>query len=67
MLVRIARPRGHFLGRIDVQSEDSTREVYVPLKPPGGVMNPNIRVHPPEPGVVIYRFEASHSSDLQAR
>lgn len=41
-------------------TDDTSREVFVPLKPNGGVMNPNIRVHPPTPGVVVYRFEESY-------
>jgi solute carrier family 26 (sodium-independent sulfate anion transporter), member 11 len=35
-----------------------SREVYVPLKP-DGVTNPQVRVHAPLPGVIIYRLEDS--------
>ncbi|KZT28571.1 sulfate permease [Neolentinus lepideus HHB14362 ss-1] len=59
LLVRVARPRGHFLGKVTIHSEDASREVYVPLKPDSGVMNPHIKVHPPTPGVILYRFEES--------
>ncbi|TFK55263.1 sulfate permease [Heliocybe sulcata] len=59
LLVRVARPRGNFLGKVTIHSEDASREVYVPLKPDSGVMNPHIKVHPPAPGVVLYRFEES--------
>ncbi|EPQ58453.1 sulfate permease [Gloeophyllum trabeum ATCC 11539] len=60
LLVRVARPRGHFLGKITVHADDKSREVYVPLKPDSGVMNPHMKVHPPAPGVVLYRFEESY-------
>jgi solute carrier family 26 (sodium-independent sulfate anion transporter), member 11 len=35
-----------------------SREVYVPLKP-NGITNPQVRVHAPSPGVIIYQFEES--------
>lgn len=62
MLIRLARPRGHFLGTLNVMddTDNTSREVFVPLKPNGGVMNPNINVHPPSPGVIVYRFEESY-------
>ena len=68
LLFRIARPGGHFLGRVKVnietQEEDgigrSFRTVYVPQ---GGsahaLTNPQVKVEPPPAGVVIYRFEES--------
>ena len=61
LLIRLAHPRGHFLGKISVHCESqdgkkSTREIFVPLTN-NGVLNPNIRVSPPAPGVVIYRLE----------
>lgn len=63
LLVRIATPRGFFLGKLQLQtdSHDSTqyRDVFVPLKQEGDA-NPHMHVTPPRPGVVIYRFEESY-------
>jgi solute carrier family 26 (sodium-independent sulfate anion transporter), member 11 len=59
LLIRIARPRGSFLGKLTVQHNMETREVFAPLKPKDGVMHPHLHVYPPAPGVVIYRFEES--------
>jgi solute carrier family 26 (sodium-independent sulfate anion transporter), member 11 len=64
LLIRVAHPRGQFLGKVTVHSDakeepDTKRQVYVPLHPGGGVMNPYLRVEPPVPGVIIYRFEES--------
>jgi sodium-independent sulfate anion transporter 11 len=60
LLIRIARPRGHFLGRVRVRKpQEGMRDVYVPLKVENGVFNPNLHVDPPTPGVVVYRFEES--------
>ncbi|KAF8638506.1 hypothetical protein AX16_010489 [Volvariella volvacea WC 439] len=63
LLIRIAHPRGTFLGKVTVRNDTSdtkgTREVYVPLKT-NGVVNPHIHVTPPSPGVLIYRFEESY-------
>lgn len=59
MLIRIARPRGHFLGRVTVTEQNSpseTRDVFIPMKP-NGVLNPHVKVNPPQPGVIVYRFE----------
>ena len=64
LLVRLAHPRHHFLGKISIHSESqdgdepSSREIFVPLTN-NGVLNPNIRVSPPAPGVIIYRLEES--------
>ncbi|GAA5890145.1 hypothetical protein JCM5296_002830 [Sporobolomyces johnsonii] len=65
LLFRIARPRGAFLGRVrlrpDLENPNSTaayRDVYVPLTP-DGVRNPMVRVEPPPPGVIVFRFEES--------
>jgi len=64
LLLRIARPRGAFLGKVKVhsqsKSESESREVYVPLNPRGNVMNPDLQVIPPAPGVILYRFEESY-------
>ncbi|KAI0747884.1 sulfate permease [Daedaleopsis nitida] len=61
LLVRVAQPRGHFLGRVTVHNttESSSRDVYIPLKPNKHLMNPDVKVYPPSPGVVVYRFEES--------
>jgi solute carrier family 26 (sodium-independent sulfate anion transporter), member 11 len=64
LLYRIARPRGHFLGRVCIQpiessqiQPDKSRSVYVPLRSKN--MNPDIHVEDAPPGVLIYRFEES--------
>ncbi|KAI0687186.1 sulfate permease [Cytidiella melzeri] len=63
LLVRIARPRGYFLGKITLRSSDSnaqdSRDVYVPINPKASLMNGSVKVSPPAPGVVVYRFEES--------
>jgi solute carrier family 26 (sodium-independent sulfate anion transporter), member 11 len=60
LLVRIAHPRGKFLGKVTISTDkEQSREIYVPLHPGGGVMNPYLRVEPPVPGIIIYRFEES--------
>lgn len=65
LLYRVARPRGHFLGRVRIHDEApegqnakemSQRDVYVPLQP-DGVRNPLVQVEAPPPGVIIYRFD----------
>jgi solute carrier family 26 (sodium-independent sulfate anion transporter), member 11 len=59
LIFRLAHPRGHFLGRVRVHSNGSTsdaRDVFVPLSH-NRVINPQIRVGPPPPGILIYRFE----------
>ena len=64
LLLRVARPRGRFLGKIKVhsqgQSESESREVYVPLNPRVTIVNPDLQVIPPAPGVILYRFEESY-------
>ena len=64
LLFRIARPRGHFLGRVRIRPENSTsdadiRDVYVPLCGDGGITNPAVKIEAPPSGVIIYRFEES--------
>lgn len=63
LLFRIARPKGHFLGRVRIRTEDTedapTRDVFVPIEGDGGVTNRNVHVEAPPPGVIIYRFEES--------
>lgn len=64
LLFRIARPRGAFLGKIKVHSQNDpereSREVYVPLNPGADLTNPGLQVIPPAPGVILYRFEESY-------
>ncbi|WVQ99229.1 hypothetical protein IAU59_006361 [Kwoniella sp. CBS 9459] len=62
LLLRIARPKGHFLGRVRIRPESveaghQIRDVYLPLEDSDGVRD--IPVEAPPPGVVIYRFEES--------
>lgn len=80
LLIRIARPRGRWLGRVRIHYGQSTRQspddighrdVFVPLDDRDGLRDPSVRVDPPPPGILIYRFEeaftypnASHLADL---
>lgn len=61
LLIRIAYPRGKFLGKVTIRgsSGNKEREVFVPLEP-GGIINPDIKVSPPSPGVIVYRLEESY-------
>jgi len=64
LLFRIARPKGHFLGRVRIRPENpefgnQIRDVYVPIEGVDGVTNRGIQVETPPPGIVIYRFEES--------
>ncbi|KIJ17343.1 hypothetical protein PAXINDRAFT_131065 [Paxillus involutus ATCC 200175] len=62
LLLRIAHPRGHFLGKVTLsnpQNTAETREVFVPLLP-DGVTNPHTKVEPPAPGILIYQFQESY-------
>ena len=63
LLVRIARPRGYFLGKVTLRAGEheaaETRDVYVPLNPKASLMNTSVKPVPPTPGVVVYRFEES--------
>ncbi|UZJ52848.1 hypothetical protein CBS101457_002168 [Exobasidium rhododendri] len=80
LLIRIARPRGRWLGSVRVHygqsdrksdQEVSSRDVFVPLDDKDGLRDPSIRVDAPPPGILIYRFEeaftypnASHLTDV---
>jgi sodium-independent sulfate anion transporter 11 len=59
-IFKLAHGRGHFLGRVRVHASNSstseTRDVFVPFSR-NRVINPQIRVEPPSPGILIYRFE----------
>ena len=64
LLFRIARPKGHFLGRVRIQPGNlelgaQPRDVYVPLCSSSGVTNRDVKVEAPPPGIIIYRFEES--------
>ncbi|KAF8874619.1 sulfate permease [Gymnopilus junonius] len=63
LLVRIAHPRGSFLGKAIIQedSPDSKeqREIFLPLSR-GGIISPDIKIVPPAPGVLVYRCEESY-------
>lgn len=58
LLIRIARPRGNFLGRLSRRGGAGERDVYVPLSP-NGVINDNLPIDAMQPGMVVYRFEES--------
>ncbi|KAF5358352.1 hypothetical protein D9756_001890 [Leucocoprinus leucothites] len=63
LLIRVAHPRGSFLGKVSLETDSGpnkeTREVFVPINK-GSVDNSNIKVVPPAPGVLVYRFEESY-------
>lgn len=62
LLIRVAHPRGYFLGKVtltDPQNGGESRDVFLPLRP-DGVTNSMVKVKPPPPGIVIYRFEESY-------
>ncbi|THU89361.1 sulfate permease [Dendrothele bispora CBS 962.96] len=63
LLIRVAHPRGAFLGKVvlkdDAQGSTQEREVFLPLTK-DGVTNSHIKVVPPSPGVIVYRFEESY-------
>lgn len=66
LLVRIARPRGHWLGVVSVEHNEPgsygtvlQRNVFVPLDTQDGMRDPSIHVVPPPPGILIYRVEES--------
>lgn len=69
LLFRIAQPRGYFLGRVELERATpaaekgdkvgEAREIFVPMEK-NGVVNPHIKVTPPAPGVIVYRFEESY-------
>ncbi|KAG8217441.1 sulfate permease [Butyriboletus roseoflavus] len=62
LLLRIAHPRGYLLGKAtltDPRNDGQSRDVFLPLRP-DGVTNPGVKVEPPAPGIIIYRFEESY-------
>ncbi|RPD65885.1 sulfate permease [Lentinus tigrinus ALCF2SS1-7] len=61
LLIRVAHPRGHFLGKVtlhETRNHSEVREVFVPLKERPGILS-SVKVTPPPPGVIVYRFEES--------
>ncbi|KAF4576856.1 hypothetical protein EYR36_000546 [Pleurotus pulmonarius] len=65
LLIRVAHPRGSFLGRVTLRSKShdsqESRDVFVPLQQKNnGVLNEHIKVDPPSPGVLVYRYEESY-------
>ncbi|KAG6821156.1 hypothetical protein H0H93_005376 [Arthromyces matolae] len=64
LLIRIAHPRGSFMGKVTITSNSvdakgsQTREVFVPYSKKN--LNSHLRIEPPIPGVIVYRFEESY-------
>lgn len=59
LLIRVAHPRGSFLGKATVGSDSKhTREIYLPLASSGNAGS-DTPVVPAPPGIIIYRFEES--------
>ncbi|KAH9946319.1 sulfate permease [Epithele typhae] len=61
LIIRVAHPRGSFLGKVTLRTagardgaDGETREVFVPMTPA-----PKVKVTPPAPGIVVYRFQES--------
>jgi sodium-independent sulfate anion transporter 11 len=57
MLIRLAHPRGNFLGKLTLRSDENggeERQVFVPLS---SNKNHDLPVQPPVPGVIVYRHE----------
>lgn len=57
LLIRLAHPRGSFLGKLTLRSDENggeEREVFVPMK---SNANHDLAVRPPVPGVIVYRHE----------
>ncbi|KAL5529157.1 hypothetical protein ACEPAG_5131 [Sanghuangporus baumii] len=64
LLIRVAHPRGYFLGKVTISQQgyrDSVRDVYLPLNAKDGKESKvgDVIVRPPEPGVIVYRYEES--------
>ncbi|KAF5386742.1 hypothetical protein D9615_001825 [Tricholomella constricta] len=62
LLIRLAHPRGSFLGKVTIKKHSTdfkeSRDVFVPLTRNG--VNPHVKIIPPSPGVIAYRFEESY-------
>jgi sodium-independent sulfate anion transporter 11 len=62
LLIRIAHPRGHFLGRVTIHEDspgNKSRDVFVSLKE-NGITTSHLKITPPSPGVIVYRSEESY-------
>ncbi|EKM55730.1 uncharacterized protein PHACADRAFT_256566 [Phanerochaete carnosa HHB-10118-sp] len=63
LLVRIARPRGYFLGKLTLRTSEhdnaESRDVYVPLNPKPSLLDASVKPVPPPPGIIVYRLEES--------
>ncbi|KAH8153462.1 uncharacterized protein LAJ45_02275 [Morchella importuna] len=53
LLWRIARPRGQFLGKLQVSDGKNTKDVWVPID--RRTINPHVKVQNPPPGVIVFR------------
>ena len=61
LMIRVAHPRGNFLGKVTLRQSrnpSEIREVFVPIKPRKGDTK-QVKVVPPTPGIIVYRFEES--------
>jgi len=68
LLVRLAKPRGSFLGRVRVRQEDKSgditvRDVYVPLRPVTPKDTAVVVEAPPE-GIIVFRMEEAFRESL---
>jgi sodium-independent sulfate anion transporter 11 len=62
LLVRIAHPRGGFLGKVTLEADSGgqrkSREIFIPIGQ-NGINNPNVKAAPSASGVVIFKLEDS--------
>ncbi|KAG6813355.1 hypothetical protein H0H92_011903 [Tricholoma furcatifolium] len=64
LLIRLAHPRGSFLGRVRLTKDSASskgsesRDVFVPFSKKS--INSHVKITPPSPGVIVYRFEESY-------
>ena len=62
LLVRLAKPRGSFLGRVRVRQADKSgttvRDIYVPLRPTQPT-DTSLAIESPPDGVIVFRMEES--------
>jgi sodium-independent sulfate anion transporter 11 len=63
LLLRVAHPRGRFLGKVTIRDSDSKgseseRAIFLPLEKNN--MHPHVQITPPSPGIIIYRHEESY-------
>ncbi|PFH60991.1 hypothetical protein XA68_18464 [Ophiocordyceps unilateralis] len=76
LVVRIARTKGDFLGRVHIQrvaasdgerlnGEGSSRDVFLPVDRADGT-NPGVKINSPHPGVFVYRLNEGFNYTNQA-